>query len=90
METRKILVNGKVQGVGFRYHTKMLADNLNLTGTVRNLSNGQVEIIVVGEVLILDKFTAKLSQMNKFARVDKLVISVITSSLVFSDFSIVK
>ena len=90
METRKILVNGKVQGVGFRYHTKMLADNLNLTGTVRNLSNGQVEIIVVGEVLILDKFTAKLSQMNKFARVDKLVISLITSSLVFSDFSIVK
>lgn len=43
-----IFYSGIVQGVGFRYTTKRFADGLDLTGWVRNLSDGRVEMIVVG------------------------------------------
>ena len=52
-----IIFTGIVQGVGFRYTTQRIADELGLTGWVKNLSDGRVEIIVEGakdqiEVLI--------------------------------------
>ena len=40
---------GVVQGVGFRFFTKQEADVLGLFGTVKNLSDGSVEIYVYGE-----------------------------------------
>ena len=42
-------VYGRVQGVGFRYRAKHMADALELTGTVKNLSDGSVELEVQGE-----------------------------------------
>ncbi len=44
MESAKIKVIGKVQGVAFRYYTKIQADKLNIKGTVQNLSDGSVLI----------------------------------------------
>lgn len=44
----KILYSGRVQGVGFRYSTKRLAAGFELTGTIRNLSDGRVELICEG------------------------------------------
>lgn len=48
MDTRKAKILGKVQGVGFRYTALHFARKLNLTGSVRNLPDGSVEIIVQG------------------------------------------
>lgn len=45
----KIVVKGTVQGVFFRQFIKEHADNLKLCGFIRNLENGDVEIIVEGE-----------------------------------------
>lgn len=42
-------VSGKVQGVGFRYTTKMVADQLGVLGIVRNEDNGDVYIEAQGE-----------------------------------------
>jgi acylphosphatase len=42
------VVAGRVQGVGFRWWTRARAYELDLRGTVRNLSDGRVEIIAVG------------------------------------------
>ena len=42
-------VSGKVQGVFFRYGTKLKAQKLGLTGWVKNLSDGRVELIACGE-----------------------------------------
>lgn len=39
---------GRVQGVGFRYTVKSLAEGFDVTGTVRNLPDGRVELIVEG------------------------------------------
>lgn len=43
-----ISVHGAVQGVAYRHHTKLKADELGLAGYCRNLSDGSVEIVVSG------------------------------------------
>lgn len=47
--TKRVIFEGRVQGVGFRYTTKDLARGFDVTGTVRNLPDGTVELIVSGE-----------------------------------------
>ncbi|RMH71775.1 MAG: acylphosphatase [Gemmatimonadetes bacterium] len=44
-----IRVKGRVQGVGFRWFTQQTAQQLGLTGNVRNLYSGEVEINVEGD-----------------------------------------
>ena len=44
-----ILVEGRVQGVGFRYFVQAQANQLTLTGWVRNLEDGRVEILAEGD-----------------------------------------
>lgn len=53
---------GQVQGVGFRYHTLNAAQNLNLTGWVRNLRDGRVEVLAEGS---LDDLNQLLSVLRK-------------------------
>ncbi len=48
MKTFRIIVKGKVQGVFYRQSTKEKAIALHLKGTVKNLSNGDVEVIATG------------------------------------------
>ena len=50
------IATGKVQGVGFRATAKAIADRLKLTGFVRNLPDGSVEICAQGEQKQLDQF----------------------------------
>ncbi|MGE5106110.1 MAG: acylphosphatase [Sphingobacteriales bacterium] len=48
-QTISILVRGKVQGVYYRHYTKTKAEELGITGTVKNLPDGSVYIIATGE-----------------------------------------
>ncbi|MGB8253413.1 MAG: acylphosphatase [Anaerolineaceae bacterium] len=48
MQRLHAIVVGRVQGVGFRYFVKRQAESLSLTGWLRNLSEGQVEMIAEG------------------------------------------
>lgn len=48
-KTVKIIVSGAVQGVGFRYSTLQFAKNITITGYVRNLYDGRVEIVAQGD-----------------------------------------
>ncbi len=49
-----ILIDGSVQGVGYRSNTQRMANTLNLKGWVRNLRDGRVEMIVEGEEQDID------------------------------------
>lgn len=51
-----ILYSGKVQGVGFRYTTKNVALGYEVTGLVRNLPDGRVELIAEGDAAELEAF----------------------------------
>lgn len=59
---RKIRLNvqGRVQGVGFRYMTKMVADELNIKGTVCNEDDGSVSIVAIGEDSSIEQFIRKV------------------------------
>lgn len=67
---RKFVVSGIVQGVGFRYHTQDQARRMGLTGWVRNLPGGTVELMACGTRDQLDNLHAWLSQGPPAARVD--------------------
>ena len=49
MQALKIIVEGRVQGVGYRHYIYTKARRLLLKGYVRNLTNGKVEILAIGE-----------------------------------------
>ena len=49
MICKKANFSGQVQGVGFRFTCQQIAGNFRVTGTVRNLSDGSVELIAQGE-----------------------------------------
>ncbi len=49
MKTKRVIYEGRVQGVGFRYTTKDLARGYDVLGTVRNLPDGTVELVIAGE-----------------------------------------
>jgi acylphosphatase len=44
----RALYSGRVQGVGFRYTVKKVASGFEITGTVRNLADGRVELVAEG------------------------------------------
>lgn len=45
---KHVIFSGRVQGVGFRYTTRRIAERHNLTGWVKNLPNGTVEALLQG------------------------------------------
>lgn len=52
----QVFYSGRVQGVGFRYQAKTTAEGFDVTGIVRNLADGRVEMIAEGEQTELDAF----------------------------------
>ena len=56
----EIFYSGQVQGVGFRYTAKTVASGFEVSGTVRNLSDGRVELVAEGTRAELDAFRAAI------------------------------
>jgi acylphosphatase len=65
-------VTGKVQGVGFRMFTQDVADNLGLSGWVRNDSDGSVECEAQGKRSVLEQFVINLQQGPCFSEVKRV------------------
>ena len=65
----KLIVKGLVQGVGFRFFTKLTSTKLNITGYVKNLDNGDVLIEAQGTRSNLDKLKVQLYKGNGFCKV---------------------
>lgn len=70
MLQQKIIVTGKVQGVFFRVSTAEKAKSLGLTGWVRNMSSGQVEILACGQKGNVQALVDWCHQGPKEAQVD--------------------
>ena len=76
--TRRYLVEGAVQGVGFRHFVWRQAVRHGLTGWVRNLSDGQVEALAEGDPERLDLFEAELRRGPRMASVTNVRSSEIS------------
>lgn len=74
MKRYKIIFKGRVQGVGFRYRALMIAKSLGLLGSVKNLYDGNVEVILQGSQDLIDEFINLIENEN-FIRVDSKVIN---------------
>lgn len=70
--SRKYILKGRVQGVGFRFFTTKNAEKLGITGSVKNLANGNVEVYAKGEKKQLENLKAKLIKGNSFSRVEDI------------------
>lgn len=67
MKTKRVIYEGRVQGVGFRYTTKDLARGYDVLGTVKNLPDGTVELVAVGEEEEVSEFLRDLREDSAVA-----------------------
>lgn len=72
MATRRLLISGRVQGVGFRYSLQREAERLGLAGWVRNRSDGSVEALAQGAPDALDALVAWARRGPPAARVSEV------------------
>ncbi|MEM6424591.1 MAG: acylphosphatase [Cyanobacteria bacterium P01_D01_bin.128] len=73
MESIKLSVYGTVQGVGFRYHTQIEATKLGLNGYVKNLPDGTVEILAMGNSEAIAALKQWAAQGSPAAQVTQVV-----------------
>lgn len=83
-----MLIEGRVQGVGYRANTRRMANKLNLRGWVRNLRNGDVEIIVEGPEIEVQKLIVWCHRGSTSAYVSKVKIDKTSASGEFDRFSV--
>ncbi|HEU6448110.1 MAG TPA: acylphosphatase [Verrucomicrobiae bacterium] len=70
----EVLYSGRVQGVGFRYTTKTVATGFEITGIVRNLNDGRVQLVAEGRREELEEFRAAIREagLENFIRDEKI------------------
>ena len=81
METRRFLVSGRVQGVGFRAATQARAQELGLNGYTRNLPDGRVEVLACGPQPALAALESFLRRGPPHAQVSALEVSAAAPEL---------
>jgi len=86
-KTIQFSVSGRVQGVFFRMRTKQQADQLGITGWVRNLPDGRVEGNASGDPKALEHFSVWLHEGPEYARVDEVEIEEVEFQ-VFDEFRV--
>ena len=74
-ETRRYVVSGRVQGVGFRWFVEREAATLGVTGWVRNRDDGRVEVMATGTREQLAGLHSRLREGPRAARVDEVAVS---------------
>ena len=89
MVCRRFVVSGRVQGVFYRASTQQAALRFGLTGWVRNLADGSVELVACGDDAKLDQLEQWLWQGPPKAQVEQVVASEVEAKS-FSNFDIIK
>ncbi len=88
MKRAEILVNGLVQGVGFRYFVVRRAEELGLKGYTKNLFSGEVYTIVEGERFMIEDFYNKIKIGPVHANVKNASIKWSESKNEFTRFEV--
>ncbi len=87
-ERLEATVEGRVQGVGFRYFVEENALALNLDGWVRNRWDGKVELAAEGERAVLEKFLSALWRGPRMAFVSNIKLAWLPATGEFHGFRI--
>jgi acylphosphatase len=86
--SRGFMITGRVQGVGFRWFARREAQRLGLGGSVRNRSDGSVEVQLVGPADSVEEMRAWLERGPPAARVDAVVESEVDPGTARSSFEV--
>lgn len=70
----RVLISGRVQGVGYRFWTQQEARRLGLCGWVRNRSDDRVEAVFEGDAATVDRMVRSCRQGPAAARVDDVTL----------------
>jgi acylphosphatase len=89
MVCKRIIIRGRVQGVYFRASTKDKADELGITGEVRNLPDGGVEVLACGAESQLAKLIAWCHEGPTRARVEQVLVEELAERR-FEGFKVVR
>ncbi|MFC6170631.1 acylphosphatase [Loigolactobacillus jiayinensis] len=89
MRRVSLTVFGRVQGVGFRYLTKMVADKIGVTGIVRNLLDGTVYIEARGDEQAIAAFIKAIKNgPSPYAKVTRVDLTELADDKVYRDFAV--
>ncbi len=83
-----LIISGIVQGVFFRASVSQVARSLKLTGFVRNLSNGSVEVVAAGEEEFLNRMIDWCRKGPPGARVEQVEVNWKETTQAFEHFQI--
>jgi acylphosphatase len=88
IEARAYHIIGRVQGVGFRWFAWDAATREGVSGVVRNLPDGSVDVQAEGDRDALDRFEWKIASGPAGARIDHIDREMIAATGRFSGFSV--
>lgn len=71
---RRLVISGRVQGVGFRFFVRDAASVENVGGWVRNLQDGRVEVFAEGDLASVDRLERRIRRGPPAARVDAVEV----------------
>jgi acylphosphatase len=86
-QRREVFFSGRVQGVGFRFTTQTLARGFAVTGFVKNLEDGRVQLVVEGQPKEIDKFLAAIRK-ERAENVEKVDEKSMPATGEFKEFEI--
>jgi acylphosphatase len=87
-EAKRYIVRGRVQGVGYRYFVKGIAERLGVVGFVRNLPSGDVEVVAEADGVTLNLLKEELERGPRMSRVTEVTATEVPVSGKYSSFSI--
>ncbi len=82
MTARHVFYEGRVQGVGFRWSAKNLARGYDVTGWVKNLPDGRVEMQVCGDADEVEAFLEAIEESELKSRIKSADVQVIPAFVV--------
>lgn len=88
MAAARVVVTGRVQGVGYRFFAQATAETRGLKGWTRNLPNGAVECEVEGPRAVIEQWVKELGEGPPLARVEAVQVSWMPPTGKYPEFTI--
>ena len=88
IKTYRVLLSGRVQGVGFRYFAESVADKYSVKGYVKNMPTGKVEILCQGEEEEVGTFIDEVAKGPAFSVITEMVKQDVIDNKVYNVFKI--
>ena len=84
-----VIISGDVQGIGYRFHTRIKARNLGLKGWVRNLDSGEVEAVFEGDEDKVKEMIEWCKKGSSFAKVENVKVDFEKYTGEFESFDVI-